>query len=88
MKWKTEHDFEKSPATVRAVFSPKNQSVYCIIDNSKRESFNNEGYTVAFYPNRNKDVQTVSLLNTHTNLENAINTLEEKTEEGICDNLS
>lgn len=85
MNWKTEPEFEESPAVVRAVFSPQSQSVYCIVDNSKRESFKDEGYTVAFYPNKNKDVHTVSLIDSHTNLEDAINTLEDKTEEGICD---
>ena len=85
MVWKTEPEFENEDKIVRAVYSPESQSVYYIIDNSKDELFSFEGYTVAYYPNRRKEIETISLLDTKATLSEAVDILEEKTEDGIFD---
>lgn len=87
MAWKTEKEFEKRDSIIRAIYSTETESVYYIIDNSERKHFNDEGYTVAYFPDRNKlgKVETVSLIDSASELDDAKSILKDKTDPDLID---
>lgn len=84
MTWQTESDFEKREDIVRAVYSTETNAVYYITDTSSdANEWQGDGFIVSYWPNRNKDMETVSLVESCDTREEANNVLREKTDESV-----
>lgn len=84
MTWKTESDFEDHEDVVRAVYSTETNAVYYITDTaSDANELQDEGFIVSYWPNRNKDIETVSLIEFCETREEANDVLREKTDDSV-----
>ena len=82
MAWKTEEAFEKSESIVRALYSTEANCVYYIVDASLEDNDwnSNAGFILNYWPNRNKSMETVTLVDTFDTLDKAKKALGEKTD--------
>lgn len=80
MEWKTEEEFEESPEIIKANYCPETQEVFYIVDNAEKDGFIDEDYSLLYYPNRNKEIETISFIDSFTTVESALEQLKEKTD--------
>lgn len=84
MTWQTESEFESREGVVRAVYSTESNAVYYITDvSNEANDWDGDGFIVSYWPNRNKTIETVTLVESCDTREEANDVLREKTDESV-----
>lgn len=72
MSWKRDPEWEDKPTVIRAYHNPETRGVYYVGTYETQD-----GYALSYWPNRNKDMETVTLKDTFDTKEAAVDALEE-----------
>lgn len=72
MSWERDHEWEESKGAVKAYHNPETRGVYYVTEYEGQD-----GYFLAHWPNRRKDIETVTIVEPFDEEDAAVAALEE-----------